>query len=72
MEKGKVDPNAKNSQNNAPIHSLVMRKASGKKQKLARMHLLVTLLTYGDVDIEQVNGEGDRALHLAVKVGFSL
>ena len=60
--------NATNDENNAPIHSLVKRKAKGKKQKLERMHLLVTLLTFADVDIEQQNGEGHRPLHLAVMV----
>ena len=57
---------------NAPIHSLVKRKAVNKKQKQEKMHLLVTLLTFGDVDIDQCNGEGHTALHIAVMVSKSL
>ena len=72
LEKSDANPNTKDSKNNAPIHSLVMRKARRKKQKLERMHFLVTLLTFGDVDIEQENGEEKKALHLAVMVCPSL
>ena len=68
MDKGETDPNSLNSEENAPIHSLVKRKAKGKKNQKEKMHLLVTLLTFGDVDIDMLNGDGYTALHLAVKV----
>ena len=70
MDKGETDPNSLNSEENAPIHSLVKRKAKGKKNQKEKMHLLVTLLTFGDVDINMLNGDGYTALHLAVKVGL--
>ena len=57
---------------NAPIHSLVKRKAVNKKQKQEKMHLFVTLLTFGDVNIDQCNVEGHTALHIAVMVSKSL
>ena len=60
--------NATNDENDAPIHSLIQRKVKGKKQKQERVHLLVTLLTFADVNIELQNGEGNRPLHLAVMV----
>ena len=63
------DPNAKNSKNNAPIHSLVQYKLMGKKKKEERMHYLVTLLTYAKVDVNLMNGDGQTPLHLAVMVG---
>ena len=74
MENGAVDPNSPNYEDDAPIHSLIKWKAKKKKEKSVRMHLLVTLLTFGDtlVDIEKEDGDGHRALHLAVMVSFSL
>ena len=69
IEKCSADLNSTNEDNDAPIHSLIKRKAKGKKQMLERMHLLVTLLTFGNVNIEQQNGEGNRPMHLAVMVG---
>lgn len=73
METGTVDPNSLNYEDNAPIHSLIKWKAKKKKEKSVRMELLVTLLTFGDipVDIEKEDGDGNRALHLAVMVSFS-
>ena len=68
LEKGETDPNSLNSEENAPIHSLVKKKAKGKKNQKEKMHLLVTLLTFGDVDIDMLNGDGYTALHLAVQV----
>ena len=63
------DPNAKNSKNNAPIHSIVLYKLVGKKKKEERMHYLVTLLTFSKVDVNLMNGDGQTPLHLAVMVG---
>ena len=68
MEKGKADANSVNHTQNAPIHSLVKRKAKSGKDK---MKLLVTLLTFGDVDIDMLNGDGNTALHLAVMVYYT-
>ena len=70
MEKGETDHNSLNSEENAPIHSLIKKKARGKKRQREKMRLLVTLLTFGDVDIDMLNGDGYTALHLAVKVLF--
>ena len=67
-----ADPNITNSEQDAPIHSLVKRKAAGKKQLEEKMHLLVTLLTFGNVDIERQNADGYTALHLAVMVCRSI
>ena len=67
MEKG-ADPNEFNGEENAPIHCLTMRKAKNEKQRNEKMHLLVTLLTFGDVEIDKLNGKGYTALHIAVKV----
>ena len=61
--------NAHNSQGYAPIHSLMKRSCVTDKEKLKRMELLVTLLTYGDVEVDQMNSQGDTALHMAVMVG---
>ena len=68
LTKNDVDPNARNSEQNALIHSMVIHTIKGKKQKKTRMQLLVTLLTFADVDIELKNGDGHTALHLAVMV----
>ena len=73
LENGAVDPNSPNYEDDAPIHSLIKWKAK-KKEKSVRMQLLVTLLTFGNtpVDIEKEDGHGNRPLHLAVMVSFSL
>ena len=61
--------NAHNTEGHAPIHSLIKRSCVTEKEKLKRMDLLVTLLTYGDVEVDQMNSEGNTALHMAVMVG---
>lgn len=70
LSEGKEEPDGMDYEKNAPIHSLVKRRAANKKQKEEKMNLLVTLLTFGDVYIDQCDGDGHTALHIAVIVSF--
>ena len=67
-----TDANALNSHGRAPLHSLVEKKAVDKEEKLKKMSLLVTLLTYGDVDIDKATSAGETALHIATRVSWRM
>lgn len=52
------------------MHSLVKKKTASKEERVKKLGLLVTLLTYGgDVDIDKATSAGETALHIATKVG---
>ena len=43
-------------------------RAVTRKERVKKMSLLVTLLTYGNVDIDKATSAGETALHIATKV----
>ena len=54
------------------MHSLVKKKTTDKDEKMKKLSLLVTLLTYGDVDIDKATSAGETALHIATRVSWRM
>ena len=63
-----TDPNKQNSVGNAPLHSLVTNHYY--KDKKLKADILYSFLTESEeeIKIDQLNGVGYTALHLAVQV----
>ena len=67
MKEG-ADANGRQKNGDAPIHSIVKRRAKNSKERRERFDLLFTLLSHSNADVN-AKTEGDMtALHFTVQV----
>ena len=60
-----MDPNARDSDNNALIHGIMSRELRDEQ----KLELLEVLFTHTSADVNLQGQDGNTALHLAAEVG---
>ena len=63
-----LDPNAPNGLGDAPIHTIVKKKAHSKAERADKMTTLFNLLVYSNADVNATAAYGMTALHMAANV----
>ena len=64
LQQTRVDPDACDSDNNALVHSIMLRKLRDKQ----KLELLEVLFTHSSADVNLQGQDGNTALHLACEV----